>query len=46
MTSLNPFLRVGEQIMEITRFHLGHGRNEAAQHAVKMLESCSRWKAR
>jgi oligopeptide/dipeptide ABC transporter ATP-binding protein len=38
MTSLNPFLRVGEQIMEITRFHLGHSRSEAEQHAVKMLQ--------
>ena len=38
MTSLNPFLSVGEQIMEITRLHLGHSRSEAAAHAVKMLE--------
>jgi len=38
MTSLNPFLRVADQIMEITRLHLGHSRSEAGQHAVKMLE--------
>jgi len=38
MTSLNPFLRVGEQIMEITRLHLGHSRSEAGEHALKMLE--------
>jgi oligopeptide/dipeptide ABC transporter ATP-binding protein len=38
MTSLNPFLRVADQIMEITRLHLGHSRREAEQHAVKMLD--------
>ena len=29
MTSLNPFLRVSEQIMEATRLHLRHSRSEA-----------------
>ena len=38
MTSLNPFLRVGEQIAEITRLHLRHSRSEAADYAVEMLE--------
>lgn len=38
MTSLNPFLRVADQIMETTRTHLGHSRKEAAKHAVRMLE--------
>jgi ABC-type dipeptide/oligopeptide/nickel transport system ATPase component len=38
MTSLNQFLRVADQIMEITRLHLGHSRREAEQHAVKMLD--------
>src|SRR5450432_1605258 len=38
MTSLNPFLRVSEQIMEATRLHLGHSRSEALEHAVKMLD--------
>jgi oligopeptide transport system ATP-binding protein len=38
MTSLNPFLRVADQIMEATRTHLGHSRKQAAEHAVRMLE--------
>src|SRR5712691_5700222 len=38
MTSLNPFLRVSEQIMEATRRHLRHSRSEAFEHAVKMLD--------
>jgi oligopeptide transport system ATP-binding protein len=39
MTSLNPFMRVSEQLMEVTRLHLGHSRGEAYEHAVKMLET-------
>ncbi len=38
MTSLNRFLRVSEQIMEATRRHLGHGRREAMEHAIRMLD--------
>src|SRR3954447_2770965 len=38
MTSLNPFLRVSEQIMEATRLHLRHTRTEAREHAVEMLD--------
>jgi len=38
MTSLNPFLRISEQLMEVTRLHLGHTRAEARQHAIHMLE--------
>jgi oligopeptide transport system ATP-binding protein len=38
MTSLNPFMRVSRQIMEVTRLHLGHSRAEAHDHAVRMLE--------
>jgi oligopeptide/dipeptide ABC transporter ATP-binding protein len=38
MTSLNPFLPIGHQIMEATRLHLGHSRYEAMEHAVKMLD--------
>ena len=38
MTSLNPFMRVSEQLMEVTRLHLGHARTEARQHAIRMLE--------
>jgi oligopeptide transport system ATP-binding protein len=38
MTSLNPFLRVSRQLMEVTRLHLGHTKAQAREHAVKMLE--------
>src|SRR5713101_6262153 len=38
MTSLNPFMRVSKQMMEVTRLHLGHTRKEARAHAIKMLE--------
>jgi oligopeptide transport system ATP-binding protein len=38
MTSLNPFMRVSTQLMEVTRLHLGHTKKEARAHAIKMLE--------
>jgi oligopeptide transport system ATP-binding protein len=38
MTSLNPFMRVSRQLMEVTRLHLGHSKSEAHEHAVQMLE--------
>jgi oligopeptide transport system ATP-binding protein len=38
MTSLNPFLTVGEQLVEQTRLHLGHTRQQAWRHAIEMLE--------
>jgi oligopeptide transport system ATP-binding protein len=38
MTSLNPFMRVSKQLMEVTRLHLGHTREQARAHAIKMLE--------
>ena len=39
MTSLNPFMKVSKQLMEMTRLHLGHSKQEAYEHAVKMLET-------
>ena len=39
MTSLNPFMRVSHQLMEVTRLHLGHSKAEAYAHAVRMLET-------
>src|ERR687889_1124005 len=39
MTSLNPFMRISKQLMEITRLHLGHTREQAYEHAVRMLET-------
>jgi oligopeptide transport system ATP-binding protein len=38
MTSLNPYMRISKQLMEITRLHLGHSKEEAYEHAVQMLE--------
>lgn len=38
MTSLNPFLRVSTQLMEVTELHLNHSSEEAYNHAIKMLE--------
>jgi oligopeptide transport system ATP-binding protein len=38
MTSLNPYLKISKQLMEVTQLHLGHSKNEAYQHAIKMLE--------
>src|SRR5256886_3866751 len=38
MTSLNPFMRVSRQLMEVTQLHLGHTREQARAHAIKMLE--------
>jgi len=37
MTSLNPFLKISTQLMEVTQLHLGHTRQQAYEHAVKML---------
>ena len=39
MTSLNPFMRVSNQLMEMTRLHRGYGKAEAFEHAVTMLDS-------
>ncbi|MFN7914124.1 MAG: ABC transporter ATP-binding protein [Vicinamibacterales bacterium] len=39
MTSLNPFMRVSQQLMEVTRLHLGHSKEEAYEHAVRMLDT-------
>jgi oligopeptide transport system ATP-binding protein len=38
MTSLNPFMRISKQLMEVTQLHLGHSRDQAHAHAIKMLE--------
>ncbi|SRR6266516_464296 len=38
MTSLNPFMRISRQLMEITRLHLGHTKEQAYRHAIEMLE--------
>jgi len=38
MTSLNPFMRISKQLMEVTQRHLGHTRKQAREHAIRMLE--------
>ena len=39
MTSLNPFMKISKQLMEMTQLHLGHTKNQAYEHAVQMLET-------
>ena len=39
MTSLNPFMKISRQLMELTRLHLGHTKSQAYNHAIKMLET-------
>src|SRR5215210_4025230 len=39
MTSLNPFMKISRQMMEVTQLHLGHTKKQAYAHAVKMLET-------
>ncbi|MBE3589389.1 MAG: ABC transporter ATP-binding protein [Firmicutes bacterium] len=38
MTSLNPVLTIGRQIMEVMRVHMGVGAAEARRRALEMLE--------
>ena len=38
MTSLNPFLTIGQQLTEVTRLHLRHTHDQARRHAIEMLE--------
>jgi oligopeptide/dipeptide ABC transporter ATP-binding protein len=39
MTALNPCLRIGVQIAEVARLHLGASRREAERRALSMLEA-------
>jgi oligopeptide transport system ATP-binding protein len=38
MTSLNPFMRISDQLMEVTRLHRGYSKQQAYDHAVRMLD--------
>jgi oligopeptide transport system ATP-binding protein len=38
MSSLNPFMRISKQLMEITRLHLGYTKEQAYEHAIEMLQ--------
>ena len=42
MTSLNPFMRISRQLMEVTQLHLGHSQRRGARARG---EACSRWSA-
>lgn len=37
MTSLNPVMKIGEQLMESIRLHLGYSDKQAREHAISML---------
>ncbi len=39
MTSLNPYLKISKQLMEVTQLHLGHSKQQAREHAIKMLKT-------
>ena len=39
MTSLNPYMKVGEQLAEVLMLHQGMGKREAWDEAVKMLDA-------
>ncbi len=39
MTSLNPFMKISKQLMEITQLHLGYTKAQAYEHAIKMLDT-------
>src|SRR4026209_1974531 len=39
MTSLNPFMKISKQLMEMTELHLGHSKAQAKAHAIRMLET-------
>ncbi len=35
ITSLNPFMKISRQLMEITQLHLGYHKSRAYDHAIK-----------
>lgn len=39
MTSLNPYMRVGEQLMEVLMLHKGMSKAEAFEESVRMLDA-------
>ncbi|MGR5470894.1 oligopeptide ABC transporter ATP-binding protein OppD, partial [Vibrio astriarenae] len=39
MTSLNPYMKVSDQLMEVLMLHKGMGKAEAFEESVRMLEA-------
>ena len=39
MTSLNPYMKISKQLMEMTQLHLGHSKAQAYDHAISMLQT-------
>jgi oligopeptide transport system ATP-binding protein len=39
MTSLNPYMKISKQLMEMTQLHLGHSKAQAHDHAIHMMET-------
>jgi len=37
MSSLNPFMRISRQLMEVTELHMGHSSSQSREHALEML---------
>ena len=37
MSSLNPILKIKDQLMECTRIHMNYSKKEAEEHALKMM---------
>jgi oligopeptide transport system ATP-binding protein len=39
MTSINPFMKISKQLMEMTQLHRGYSKAQAYEHAIRMLET-------
>lgn len=46
MTSLNPYMKIGEQLMEVLILHKGYDRKQAFEESVKMLDAVKMPEAR
>lgn len=46
MTSLNPYMRIGEQLMEVLILHRGMGKHQAFEASVNMLDAVKMPEAR
>lgn len=46
MTSLNPYMKIGEQLMEVLILHKGYDRKQAFDESVKMLDAVKMPEAR